>query len=261
MDLVSHSGDCAEGHFAYTLNMSDIFSGWVERRCFLGKNHDAVQKAIADIRRELPFPLLGIDSDNGTEFINHDLFDYCQAEPKIQFTRGRPYKKDDNAHIEQKNWTHVRRLLGYCRYDSPMAAEAINSLERNELRCFQNFFQPSLKLLGKVRVGSRLKRRYDTPKTPFERVIESGCGDPEKLKALSRLRESLDPFVVSQTIDRKLKLLWGMRSKAPKPSWLLATNPARPWPFKDMWHLPGSSGPVERYRSLQAKETAMQTWS
>ena len=117
IDLVSHSGASAAGDCCHSLNLTDIHSGWVETRAVLGKGQEGVRQALEDIRQVLPFPLRGIDSDNGSEFINAHLYRYCQSRA-IQFTRGRPYKKDDNAHIEQKNWTHVRRLLGYGRYDS-----------------------------------------------------------------------------------------------------------------------------------------------
>ncbi|MBM3471494.1 MAG: transposase family protein [Armatimonadetes bacterium] len=133
VDLVSHSGDCADGDFIQSLNLTDIYSGWGETRAVMGKGQVAVGAAVDEIRDALPFPLRGLDSDNGSEFINHHLFRYCEAR-EIQFTRGRPYKKDDNAHIEQKNWTHVRRLLGWDRYDSPQALAAINDLYRGELR-------------------------------------------------------------------------------------------------------------------------------
>lgn len=161
VDLVSHSGACALGDFGQTLDMAEVMSGWVERRCVLGKSEIVVQRAIDDIRQELPFDLLGIDSDNGSEFINDHLYRYCQGDPAsnrapVEFTRSRPYKKDDNAHVEQKNWTHVRKLLGYGRYDTQEAIDAINDLYRNELRWFQNFFQPSMRLKEKIRVGSRL---------------------------------------------------------------------------------------------------------
>src|SRR4029077_18551904 len=129
-----------------------------------------MRQALEEIGQALPFPLRGIDSDNGSEFINAHLYGYCRSRA-IQFTRGRPYKKDDNAHIEQKNWTHVRKLLGYARYDSPEALHAINALYVQDLRLLQNLFLPSVKLLRKERVGSRIRRRYDRPQTPFERVL------------------------------------------------------------------------------------------
>jgi hypothetical protein len=120
IDLVAHCGSLGDGEFVHSLNVTDIHTTWVETASVLGKSQVAVQAALEEVRQALPFRLRGIDSDNGSEFINQHLWDYCQAQ-EIQFTRGRPYKKDDNAHIEQKNWTHVRKLLGYVRYDSPAA--------------------------------------------------------------------------------------------------------------------------------------------
>jgi hypothetical protein len=218
VDLVSHSGACAEGDFGHTLDVVDVMSGWVERRCVPSKAEIFVQQAIDDVRQELPFDLLGIDSDNGSEFINAHLFKYCQGDPRVnrapvQFTRSRPYKKDDNAHVEQKNWTHVRKLLGYGRYDTQEAIDAINGLYRCELRWFQNFFQPSMRLKQKIRVGSRVRRKYDPAKTPLRRLIEAGKGDPVKVQALLKLREQLNPFELSKVIERKLKAICAMATK------------------------------------------------
>ena len=169
VDLVSHSGNSAQGDFIHSLNTTDIHSTWVESRAVMGKGQTGVLLAMQEIEKALPFKLVGIDSDNGSEFINYHLKAFCDHKG-VQFTRGRPYKKDDNAHIEQKNWTHVRKIFGYLRYDSQQALGAMNDLYRHELRLFQNLFLPSVKLLRKVRVGSKLKRLYDKPQTPLERV-------------------------------------------------------------------------------------------
>ena len=142
---MAHAGHRADGEFAHSLNVTDIHTTWVETRAVLGRGEGRVQAALEEIRQALPFRLRGIDSDNGSEFINNHLYRYCQAQ-EIQFTRGRPYKKDDNAHIEQKNWTHVRKLVGYWRYDTPTAVAALNALYRHELRLFHNLFLPSVKL-------------------------------------------------------------------------------------------------------------------
>ena len=168
IDLVSHSGPSAAGECCHSLNLTDIHSTWVETRAVLGKGQEGVRQALEEIRQALPFALRGIDSDNGSEFINAHLYGYCRSRA-IQFTRGRPYKKDDNAHIEQKNWTHVRRLLGYARYDSQRALKAINDLYAHELGLFRNLFLPSVKLQHKVRMGSRTRRIYGVPETPFQR--------------------------------------------------------------------------------------------
>ena len=204
VDLVSQPGDSADGEFIQSLNLTDIYSGWVETRAVMGKGQSTVGAAVNDMRTSLPFRLRGLDSDNGSEFINYHLYDYCTAR-EIQFTRGRPYKKDDNAHIEQKNWTHVRRLLGWDRYESPQALAAMNDLYRHELRLMMNLFQPSVKLQRKTRVGARIRRVYDCPQTPLDRLLASEGADRPALLALQRLRRRLDPFVLADTIERKLQ--------------------------------------------------------
>jgi hypothetical protein len=230
IDLVSHSGNTADGEFLHSLNVTDIHTTWVETRAVLGKHQRGIQAALAELGQALPFGLRGIDSDNGSEFINGHLYDYCQAHA-IQFTRGRPYKKDDNAHIEQKNWTHVRKLLGYVRYDSPAALRAINALYANELRLLQNLFLPSVKLVRKERVGSRVRRRYDTPRTPLERVRACAEIDRAKVDALVALRDRLDPFVLAETIDRQLQAIFALANHRQSPrltAEALARRPASP---------------------------------
>ncbi|MCL4488405.1 MAG: hypothetical protein M1570_09790 [Chloroflexi bacterium] len=170
--------------------------------------------ALDDIRKALPFPLYGIDSDNGSEFINAHLWRYCKRH-QIQFTRGRPYKKDDNAHVEQKNWTHVRRLLGWERYASAAALEALNDLYAGDLRLMMNLFQPSVKLTHKVRVGSKLRRRYDAPQTPLDRLWKQSLGKPHKVQELRQLRTSLDPFELAQSIDQQLRRIWELAAVQP----------------------------------------------
>jgi len=211
----------------------------------LGRGQTGVLQAVDEIAEDLPFPLQGLDTDNGSEFINHHLFRYCQ-DRGIQFTRGRPYKKDDNAHVEQKNWTHVRKLLGWDRYDSLQAREAINDLYRNELRLMMNLFQPSVKLVRKVRVGSRLKRVYDRlpagrhgPQTPLDRLLATGtghayrqAGDPTKVAAYQQLRTRLDPFVLAEVINRKLAHIYRLanhrQSPRPTPTSTSAQRGAQP---------------------------------
>src|SRR6266516_3617467 len=155
------------------------------------------------MRQALPFGLQAIDSDNGSEFLNHHLVQYCCA-GQIQFTRGRPYKKDDNAHIEQKNWTHVRKLIGWDRYDSAAAVGLLNDLYRHELSQMMNLFQPSVKLLRKERVGSRLKRVYEVPQTPLDRVRADKDFDRATVNALLRLRATTDPFELARIIEKKI---------------------------------------------------------
>jgi len=241
IDLVSHSGASAAGEFLHTLDCVDIQTTWVERQAIMGKSRHGVVQAMTAIEQQLPFPLRGVDSDNGSEFINDHLLAWCQARPAgrtVQFTRSRPYKKDDNAHVEQKNWTHVRKLVGWERYDSPAALHALNALYA-DLRLFQNLFQPSMKLVRKVRVGSRLIRRYATPQTPCERVRACPAVDPQKVAALERILTTTDPFALSQRIDRHLERLWALatratrtpRETAPQAPQPRARTPWRGWTF------------------------------
>ena len=216
IDLVSHSGNNARGEFLHSLNLTDIHTTWTETRAVMGKAQVRVQEALEQIRTELPFPLLGIDSDNGSEFLNAHLVRYCRSH-KIQFTRGRPYKKDDNAHIEQKNWTHVRKLLGYVRYDSEAALSAINRLYRNELRWLQNLFLPSVKLLRKQRVGSKVRRYYDRPRTPLERVIACSQANPLLVARLKALQDQLDPFALSRSVDVQLERIHALANHRHSP--------------------------------------------
>ena len=213
IDTVSHSGPSAEGLWAYTVNQTDMFSGWTECRAILGKGAAEVKWAIEEMRKDLPFDLKGLDSDNGEEFINWVLDKYCR-DSSVQRFRSRPYKKDDQAHIEQKNWTHVRKLIGYDRYDTQEAVEAMNDLYRNEWRLFCNMFLPQMKLDQKIRVGSKIKRVYKQAKTPLDRLLESDKGDRVKLEALRQLRPKLNPFELSATIDRKLARIWKLTAKA-----------------------------------------------
>jgi hypothetical protein len=207
IDLVSHSGNSASGDFLHSLNVTDIHCTWVETRAVRGKGQIGVLEAMKEIQQALPFKLLGIDSDNGSEFINYHLKTFCDQN-HIQFTRGRPYKKDDNAHVEQKNWTHVRKIFGYERYDSQPALQAINDLYRNELRILQNLFLPSMKLIEKTRIGSKLKRRYDQPRTALDRLLDCPQADPLKIQKLQQLRQTIDPFVLAQCIERKLERIY-----------------------------------------------------
>lgn len=215
IDLVSHSGNSAEGEFAHTLNVTDIQSGWTESQAVLGRSQVVVQQALDTIQQALPFRLQGVDSDNGSEFINWHLKAWCEQH-QIQMTRGRPYKKDDNAHVEQKNWTHVRKLLGWERYDSRAAVAAINDLYRHELRLWMNLYLPSVKLVKKVRVGSKLRRVYEAPQTPFDRVLACSPKGPH-LAELKKLRATLNPFQLAEVIDRKLQVIFQLANRRQSP--------------------------------------------
>ena len=218
IDLVSHSGPSASGEFVHSLNLTDIFLGWSGTRAILGRGEQGVVVGLDDLRGELPFDVREIHSDNGSEFINHHLFSYCQ-EQGIKFTRSRPYKKDDNAHIEQKNWTHVRRIFGWDRYDTAQAAAAMSALYGGDLRVMMNLFQPSVKLVERRRVGSRRTRRYDSPRTALDRLVEF-YGDealPGSVQALLELRSQTDPFELSESIERQVAQIESLHARNGTP--------------------------------------------
>jgi len=205
-DTVAHCGESLSGMFAYTIDTVDIATTWTEQRATWGKGETGVLKQIEDIEKALPFPLLGFDSDNGSEFLNRTLFKhFTKRKHPVQFTRSRAYHKDDNAHVEQKNWTHVRQWLGYQRLDNPLTVPLLNDLYRREWRTFHNFFCPSVKLLDKQRVGSKTIKRYDSPKTPYQRVLESPHIPQETKNAMTKYLETLNPFLLKKTIEEKLK--------------------------------------------------------
>lgn len=208
LDLVAHSGIAsASGDFAYTLNTVDIDSTWVARRAVLGKGQMGVQKALDSIRKGLPFPLKDIDFDNGPEFVNHHLIDYCQNN-KIGFTRSRPYYKDDQAHIEQKNSTHVRRIFGHVRFDKLSVVRLLNDLYEHELDLFHNFFKPSQKLKSKRFVGSRVIRKFDSPQTPYQRLLKSKILSREDRQKLEKLFLALNPLELKKTIQQKIQAIY-----------------------------------------------------
>jgi hypothetical protein len=209
-DSVSHCGSSTEGVYASTLDCVDIATTWTEQRAVWGKGYQPVIEQIQNIERRLPFPLLGFDSDNGSEFINHHLLRYLTEGRKrpVQFTRSREYKKDDNAHVEQKNWTHVRQWLGYDRLDDPSVVPLMNDLYTTEWRLFHNFFCPSTKLISKKRIASKTIKRYDTPKTPYQRIMESP-DIPEKTKQqLTEQLQDLNPFELRNAMEAKLKKIF-----------------------------------------------------
>ncbi len=217
IDLVSHSGSNASGTFIHSLNFTDILTGWVETMAIMGKSEKTTLAGIKEIRKDLPFDLKGIDSDNGTEFINNLLFKFCE-DRNIQFTRSRPYKKDDNAHIEQKNWTHVRRIIGYERYDSIPELEAMRDLYRNNLNVMMNLFQPCVKLAEKVRIGSKVRRVYEKAMTPLDRLVSyyerNTLPIPSNVLNLISLRNSTNPFKLSKRIEKLLHLIKSFKSSA-----------------------------------------------
>jgi len=211
MDFVVHCGSSALGEYANTLSTTEISSGWWEGEAIMGKSQEYSFWALKEIRKRTPFNWKGIDSDNGPEFINHILYKYCQRE-KLEFTRSRENKKNDNAYIEQKNWTHVwthvRKVFGYLRYDTYEELMIMNDLYHNELRRYKNFFQPVMKLASKERVGGKIKRKYEASKTPYQRLMESAQIPDKAKEELKGIYLSLNPAQLKRSIDAKLAGLY-----------------------------------------------------
>ncbi len=215
VDLVAHCGESTKGFYLHTLSTVDIATGWVECQGVWGKGQDRVGSAIHHIAQRLPFQLLGLDSDNGSEFINHHLVAYCQRK-RITFTRARPYKKNDSAHVEQKNWTAVRQLVGYDRYSSRPALETLNRLY-DLVRWHTNFFQPVMKLQHKTRHGSKVHKIYDRARTPYQRLLDSGALPEDERRRLADTYTRLNPIKLRSQIDNTLSRLWTL-SDAPNNS-------------------------------------------
>ena len=213
VDLVAHCGESTEGFYVNTLTGVDIATGWVACRGVWGKGQDRVGGAVHEMARALPFALLDLHSDNGGEFINHHLYAYCQRH-RITFTRSRPYRKNDNAHVEQKNWTAVRRLVGYDRYARRVALERLQEVHRLAA-LYQNFFQPVRKLLHKSRHGARVHRVYDTAKTPYQRLLACAVLAPEVRDALQRRYQSLNPVRLKAQLEAALEALWATAEPHP----------------------------------------------
>lgn len=205
IDLVAHCGNTTEGQFVNTLTSVDISTGWTECQAVFPRNRHTVLEAIKAMQARLPFALLGLDSDNGSEFINEMLFQYCQYQ-KITFTRSRPYHKNDQAHVEQKNWSVVRHLVGYDRFETTVEYNLLQSIY-TDLSLYFNFFQPVLKLVSKEIVEGRTIKHYDTAATPYQRVLASK-EIPFELKArLTNLYVRLNPVTLRNSIDQKVHQL------------------------------------------------------
>ena len=208
-DTVAHCGNSLAGDFIWSLTLTDIHTGWTECRATWNNGAIGVIGVIKKIENGLPFELKGFDCDNGSEFLNHHLLRYfSDHKPRIKFTRSRPYKKNDNAHVEQKNWSHVRQLLGYDRLDNPRLVKLINRIYANNWSQYQNHFCPTLKLRDKKRINSKYYKKYETPKTPYQRIIESPFISEERKNTLRKKHLSLDPFKLKQQINRLLKAMF-----------------------------------------------------
>jgi len=205
-DSVAHCGGSLAGSFIWSLTYTDILSGWTEGGAVWNKGATGVLAATREVEERLPFELLGFDSDNGGEFLNHHLWTYMrERKAAVEFTRSRPYHSDDNAHVEQKNWTWARQLLGYGRLEDPGLVEPISALYREVWAPWQNFFLPCLKLEKKWREGSHWHKRYEQPRTAYERLCAPGMLSLKQRRELRERYESLDPFVLKDALEEKLK--------------------------------------------------------
>lgn len=208
-DTVAHCGGSLKGDFIWSLTNTDIFSAWTCLRATWNRGEAGVVAQIIDIEGKLPFEILGFDVDNGGEFLNYHLYRHFRCGGRnVYMTRSRPYHKNDNAHVEQKNWTHARQLLGYDRLDDPRLVEPINDLYSNEWELFHNFFRPSMKLIEKRQVGGKYIKKYDDPKTPAQRLIDLTGFDKKKKAELRDIRASLDPFELKLAIEKKLSRIF-----------------------------------------------------
>lgn len=218
LDLVAHCGDNASGEFINSLTLTDILTGWTENTAFIGKAQKRIMDSLDNIRERLPFSLIAIDPDNGSEFINWQLFHYCM-DREIDFTRGRPYQKNDNAHVEQKNWTHVRKVFGYRRRETEHELNIMNDLYQNELRLYKNFFMPNVKLIDKKRTGKhgeKIKKIYDIAKTPYQRVLECSQVNQERKEELREQYRGLNPAALRRTILSEVKKANNIKINQPK---------------------------------------------
>ena len=223
IDLVSHSGPWAAGDWIYTLSATDLETGWSELVPVLTKSQREVMAGLVRLRRQLPFPLLGLHIDNGHEFLNAALVDYCLSQ-EIQLSRGRPFHSDDNPHVEQKNGYLVRRLLSNYRLDSAEQLAWLDCLYTDLLRPFNNCFQPVMRQIGRAQVGERSRRLHDTPRTPLQRLLEIGAAEPARIKELVKLYTTVSPLTLKRSIDRHLRAMPPDHYSIPAQRWMVAAN-------------------------------------
>jgi hypothetical protein len=208
-DTVAHCGGTIAGQFAWTLDCVDIATGWTEQRAVWAKDEAAIVEQMKSIEKALPFPVLGFDCDNGGELLNHMMFKhFVNRHQPVEFTRSRAYHKNDNAHVEQKNWTHVRQWLGYDRFEKPEIIALMNDLYENEWRLFHNFYCSSVKLLSKERIGAKTVKKHDAPKTPYERILESEKITAYTKRGLQQIFENTNPFHLRRRIEEKTQKIF-----------------------------------------------------
>lgn len=207
VDFVESCGASASGEYVNNLSICDIFSAWWEGEAIMGKGQQRALIGLDNCRKRMPFKWKEFHPDNGTNLLNFAVYAYAEKE-ELKFSRSRPYHKNDNCFIEQKNSTHVRQVIGYLRYDTEEELNCLNDLYRNELRLYKNFFQPVIKLISKERIGGHIKRKYGRAKTPYRRLIESDQISKEEKEKLTAIYQSLNPAELKRNIDKKLANLY-----------------------------------------------------
>ena len=211
LDLVGHEGGVSSGECAFTLVLSDVCTGWTERRAVMNRAARWIKEAIEEVREVLPFPILELHPDNGSEFINMSLLSYCK-QSGLRLSRSRPYRKNDNCYVEQKNFDAVRKIVGYARYDTPEALNVLNLLYRTH-SLLQNYVYPSQKLIEKIRKGSKVIRHHDAPKTPALRYLEHPKAIPEGRRKIRTQRKNLKPLTLAAEVDQLQEALFQLAVK------------------------------------------------
>jgi hypothetical protein len=203
-DTVAHCGTSLDGAFINSVTVTDIFSTWTENRALYTKKAPEIRTALTSIKIRLPFDLKAINTDSGSEFLNMPVYNYF-TDQKIVFTRSRPYKKNDNCYVEQKNFTHTRELFGYQRFEEIAIRDLMNEIYIEYWNPLQNFFLPTFKLLEKIRIGAKIKKKYDAPRTPYHRLIDSSYLTIEQKEKLTTRKKELNPFVLKKGLEKKLR--------------------------------------------------------
>jgi len=226
-DSVAHCGTTTEGMYVLSINCIDLATTWREQRAVWGKGERGVLSALKSVEDALPFPILGFDCDNGSEFLNWTIVKYFTNRRRpVQFTRSRPYHKNDNAHVEEKNWTLVRQYLGYQRFAQPHLAKLLNDLYCSEWRLLMNFFIPSTKLIAKQRIGPKIKKLYDEPRTPFQRLLLCPLIPDSTKSKLQQTYSRLNPFILQNNMNKKIHAI--IKQADPLPRYLLKKEPPNP---------------------------------
>jgi len=228
-DTVAHCGSSLAGEFIWSLTYTDIFSQWTETRAIWGKGSAGVVARTREVEAMLPFALLGFDSDNGSEFLNYHLWRYFAERPvPVKFLRSRPYHKNDNAHVEQKNWSHARQLLGYERLEMAELLAPINTLYAEVWSPLQNYFCPSLQLLEKSKEGSRYRKKYHPAQTACARLLAWAKCPRHQRQELRETQRELDPLALSAEKERRLREIFALARRSSRPTGSFHAAPAQP---------------------------------